>query len=130
MLTFSLGIFTIDNKSSTRGSSTNASSRSSEVPKGLDEDEDMKDEPIVVPDHMFLEACHVYLCWTFTADQAARFKKMIRFAGGIHVAEYHPLEVTHVVVPFDTLDPQYVMQVLIFWISVPVVIIVVAILVI
>ncbi|KAF9186765.1 DNA topoisomerase 2-binding protein 1 [Haplosporangium sp. Z 11] len=99
-------VVTTDNKSSTRSSSTNNSSRSSEVPKGLDEDEDMKDEPIAVPDQMYLEACHVYLCWTFTADQAARFKKIIRFAGGIHVAEYHPLEVTHVVVPSDTLDSQ------------------------
>ncbi|KAG0001863.1 DNA topoisomerase 2-binding protein 1 [Modicella reniformis] len=35
----------------------------------------------------------------------AQCKKMIRIAGGLHVAEYDPMEVTHVLVPSDKLDP-------------------------
>ncbi|KAG0318207.1 DNA topoisomerase 2-binding protein 1, partial [Dissophora globulifera] len=70
------------------------------------QDDDKEDEqPLVVPDELYLEACQIYLCSSFPDAKAARYKKMIRNAGGIHVKEYDPQEVTHVLVPTDTLEP-------------------------
>lgn len=80
---------------------------SHEVRKGTVQDDDKEDEqPLVVPDELYLEACQIYLCPSFPAAKATRYKKMIRNAGGIHVTEFDPQEVTHVLVPSDTLEPR------------------------
>ncbi|KAG0049234.1 DNA topoisomerase 2-binding protein 1 [Gryganskiella cystojenkinii] len=55
-------------------------------------------------DQMYLEACYIYVAPGFSEDMVTRLKKMIRMGNGVQVLEYHALEVTHVVVPSDTLD--------------------------
>ncbi|GJJ68352.1 topoisomerase (DNA) II binding protein 1 [Entomortierella parvispora] len=68
---------------------------------------DMDTEPVrpqSVQDQMYLEACYIYLSPEFSAEMTTRLKKMIRMGGGIQVTEYQPSEVTHVVVPSDTLS--------------------------
>ncbi|KAF9942997.1 DNA topoisomerase 2-binding protein 1 [Mortierella alpina] len=59
---------------------------------------------VVIPDEMYLEACFIYLCQSFPISEIPQLKKMIRVAGGIHVTEYDPQGVTHVLVPSDKLD--------------------------
>lgn len=66
--------------------------------------------PQSIQDQMYLEACYIYLSPEFPADRATRLKKMIRMGGGIQVTEYQPSEVTHVVVPSDTLDDRLVVH--------------------
>ncbi|KAI7819092.1 hypothetical protein BC939DRAFT_506054 [Gamsiella multidivaricata] len=50
-------------------------------------DERSEDRALVVPDQMYLEACYVYLCPSFSAAQATQYKKMIRMAGGVLVTD-------------------------------------------
>ncbi|KAF9425013.1 DNA topoisomerase 2-binding protein 1 [Podila epigama] len=59
-----------------------------------------------VPEQLYLESCCIYLCESFRPEMATRLRKMICVGGGIHVKEYQSTEVTHVVVPTDTLHPQ------------------------
>lgn len=74
--------------------------------KASGRDGDITKEPSpVIREKMYLEACHIFLCPSIPAGQAAQCKKMIRIAGGIHLAEYDPMEVTHVLVPSSELEP-------------------------
>ncbi|KAF9106699.1 DNA topoisomerase 2-binding protein 1 [Mortierella sp. GBA35] len=56
------------------------------------------------PDEMYMEACQIFLCQSFSPEQVAQYKKMIRQAGGIHIPEYDQQEVTHVIVPSYKLE--------------------------
>ncbi|KAF9575401.1 DNA topoisomerase 2-binding protein 1 [Mortierella alpina] len=64
----------------------------------------IEEQPVLVPDEMYLEACYIYLCQSFPVCEIPQLKKMIRVAGGIHVTEYDPQGVTHILVPSDKLD--------------------------
>ncbi|CAO3574220.1 unnamed protein product [Mortierella alpina] len=64
----------------------------------------IEEQPVLVPDEMYLEACFIYLCQSFPDSEIPQLKKMIRVAGGIYVTEYDPQGVTHVLVPSDKLD--------------------------
>ncbi|KAF9291841.1 DNA topoisomerase 2-binding protein 1 [Mortierella alpina] len=63
-----------------------------------------EEQPVLVPEEMYLEACFIYLCQSFPVSEVPQLKKMIRVAGGIHVTEYDPQGVTHILVPSDKLD--------------------------
>ncbi|KAF9968105.1 DNA topoisomerase 2-binding protein 1 [Mortierella alpina] len=63
-----------------------------------------EEQPVLVPDEMYLEACFIYLCQSFPDSEIPPLKKMIRVAGGIHVTEYDPQGVTHILVPSDKLN--------------------------
>ncbi|KAF9431651.1 hypothetical protein BGZ76_011889 [Entomortierella beljakovae] len=74
--------------------------------EGVDKVENLEDDTLqIVPKSMYLEMCQIYLCPSFTPALISRFKKLIRMAGGIHIADYDPDAVTHVLVPSDKLDP-------------------------
>ncbi|KAF9125545.1 DNA topoisomerase 2-binding protein 1 [Mortierella sp. 14UC] len=55
------------------------------------------------PSNMYMEACQIFLCPSFSPEQTQQYKKIIRLAGGIHIPEYDQREVTHVVVPSNKL---------------------------
>lgn len=59
------------------------------------------------PSNMYMEACQIFLCPSFSPEQVAQYKKIIRLAGGIHVAEYDQREVTHIVAPSNRLETRY-----------------------
>jgi len=87
----------VDRRRSKDSDATRTSNRGADVTK----------EPApVVREKMYLESCHIFLCPSFPADQVSTFKKMIRMAGGLHVVEYDPMEVTHVLVPSNDLAPR------------------------
>lgn len=66
---------------------------------------DMEPEkPHTVQNQMYLDACYIYVAPGFSPEMATRLKKIIRMGGGIQLVEYQASEVTHVVVPSDTLD--------------------------
>ncbi|OAQ33228.1 hypothetical protein K457DRAFT_15792 [Linnemannia elongata AG-77] len=56
------------------------------------------------PSNMYMEACQIFLCPSFSTEQVAQYKKVIRLAGGIHIPEYDQREVTHIVVPSNKLE--------------------------
>ncbi|KAK3829694.1 MAG: hypothetical protein J3R72DRAFT_456699 [Linnemannia gamsii] len=56
------------------------------------------------PHEMYMEACQVFLCPSFSPEQMLQYRKIIRLAGGIYVPEYDQREVTHVVVPSNKLE--------------------------
>ncbi|KAF9089646.1 DNA topoisomerase 2-binding protein 1, partial [Mortierella sp. AM989] len=77
--------------------------------KELEQGDNLDDEALlVVPQSMYLELCQIYLCPSFPSSLTALFKKLIRMAGGIHITDYDPQCVTHVLVPSDRLDPAIV----------------------
>ncbi|KAK3807596.1 MAG: hypothetical protein J3Q66DRAFT_355815 [Benniella sp.] len=81
-------------------------SKDSDATRTSNRGADVTKEPApVVREKMYLESCHIFLCPSFPADQVSTFKKMIRMAGGLHVVEYDPMEVTHVLVPSNELAP-------------------------
>ncbi|KAF9910736.1 DNA topoisomerase 2-binding protein 1 [Linnemannia zychae] len=57
-----------------------------------------------LPSNMYMEACQIFLCPSFSPEQIQQYKKIIRLAGGIHIPEYDQREVTHVVVPSNKLE--------------------------
>lgn len=59
------------------------------------------------PSNMYMEACQIFLCPSFSTEQVAQYKKVIRLAGGIHIPEYDQREVTHIVVPSNKLETRY-----------------------
>ncbi|KAI1320973.1 DNA topoisomerase 2-binding protein 1 [Mortierella claussenii] len=74
----------------------------------VQKDDDAADDPTTGPDKMYLEACQIFLCPSIPDIQVARLKRMIHIAGGVHVTDYDPLEVTHVLVPSDKMEPRQV----------------------
>ncbi|KAF9913208.1 DNA topoisomerase 2-binding protein 1 [Lobosporangium transversale] len=76
-----------------------------EKPKDVNPEDNINDGQIQPPAEMFLEACQIFLCPSIPDAQVTRLKKMIRITGGIHVTEYDPQEVTHVLVPSYELSP-------------------------
>ncbi|KAF9349149.1 DNA topoisomerase 2-binding protein 1, partial [Mortierella sp. AD094] len=74
--------------------------------KEPDHGDNLDDETFqIIPNNTYLELCQIYLCPTFSQALNARFKKLIRAAGGVHIADYDPEGVTHVLVPSDKLAP-------------------------
>lgn len=59
------------------------------------------------PSNMYMEACQIFLCPSFSLEQVTQYKKIIRLAGGIHVPEYDQREVTHIVVPSNKMQTRY-----------------------
>lgn len=93
---YSCHMHIIDNGRTKDSGATRISNRSADAAK----------EPAPTREKMYLEACHIFLCPSFSAAQVSTIKKMIRMAGGLHVVEYDPMEVTHVLVPSDRLEPR------------------------
>lgn len=59
------------------------------------------------PSNMYMEACQIFLCPSFSTEQITQYKKIIRLAGGIHIPEYDQSEVTHIVVPSNKMEKRY-----------------------
>ncbi|KAF9924996.1 DNA topoisomerase 2-binding protein 1 [Linnemannia zychae] len=56
------------------------------------------------PNNMYMEACQIFLCPSFSTEQVAQYKKIIRLAGGIQIPEYDQRETTHIVIPSNKLE--------------------------
>ncbi|KAF9386129.1 DNA topoisomerase 2-binding protein 1 [Mortierella sp. AD011] len=74
--------------------------------KEPDHGDNLDDETFrIIPTSTYLELCQIYLCPSFSQALITRFKKLIRAAGGVHIADYDSESVTHVLVPSDKLAP-------------------------
>ncbi|KAF9994726.1 DNA topoisomerase 2-binding protein 1 [Entomortierella chlamydospora] len=74
--------------------------------KEPDHGDSLDDETFrIIPTNTYLELCQIYLCPSFSQALTARLKKLIRAAGGVHIADYDSESVTHVLVPSDKLAP-------------------------